>query len=167
MNDDELLKAVRHPRPLAPLQDAVYGVYQRVQALVDQHKPRCVASGECCRFDAYGHRLYVTTLELIVFTNQLAIHPAPAPALLPVLASGACQFQMDGLCGAHTIRPFGCRMFYCDPTTTAWQQDAYEAFHAELKALHERFDVPYFYVEWRDALRRVLPECRARSVLAR
>jgi hypothetical protein len=56
------------------------------------------------------------------------------------------------LCGVHAIRPFGCRIFFCDPTAGDWQQQQYELFHAELKKLHERFDVPYFYVEWRFAL---------------
>jgi len=52
----------------------------------------------------------------------------------------------------HAIRPFGCRMFFCDATSTAWQNEAYEQFHARLKRLHEELGVPYFYVEWRQAL---------------
>jgi hypothetical protein len=43
-------------------------------------------------------------------------------------------------------------MFYCDPTATQWQQDQYEYFHARLRRLHEEFNIPYFYVEWRQAL---------------
>jgi hypothetical protein len=33
----------------------------------------------------------------------------------------------------------------------------YERFHAELKRLHDATDVPYLYVEWRRALRAVVP----------
>jgi hypothetical protein len=33
-----------------------------------------------------------------------------------------------------------------------WQQEQYEAFHADLKRLHEALGVAYFYVEWRMAL---------------
>ena len=65
---------------------------------------------------------------------------------------GGCPFQVDKLCGVHPTRPFGCRMFFCDPTASQWQNQAYERFHAELKALHEQLSVPYFYVEWRSAL---------------
>jgi hypothetical protein len=53
----------------------------------------------------------------------------------------------------HRIRPFGCRIFFCDPTAQEWQSERYEVFHAELKRLHEALGVPYFYIEWREALR--------------
>jgi hypothetical protein len=48
-----------------------------------------------------------------------------------------CPFQVAKLCGVHAIRPFGCRMFFCDPASTQWQNDAYERYHARLKQLHE------------------------------
>ena len=44
-------------------------------------------------------------------------------------------------------------MFFCDASAAAWQNEQYERFHADLKRLHERLGVPYFYVEWRQALR--------------
>jgi hypothetical protein len=46
-------------------------------------------------------------------------------------------------------------MFYCDPTAAQWQQDQYEYFHAKLKHLHRKLAVPYFYLEWRQALRAI------------
>jgi Fe-S-cluster containining protein len=61
--------------------------------------------------------------------------------------------QIDGLCSVHPIRPFGCRIFFCDPTAGDWQQQQYELFHAELKQLHDQFEIPYLYLEWRTALR--------------
>jgi len=63
-----------------------------------------------------------------------------------------CPYQISGLCDVHPIRPFGCRIFFCDSTSTDWQHEQYERFHAELKALHETLGVPYFYLEWREAL---------------
>ncbi len=128
---------------------AVRDVYARLQIEIDRRKPICVASGKCCHFDAYGHRLYVTTLELAAFMNDLLA----CGRSLPVVADiGGCRFQVGKLCGVHAFRPFGCRIFFCDPTAGDWQQRQYEAFHAELKRLHAAFDVPYFYVEWRAAL---------------
>jgi hypothetical protein len=44
-------------------------------------------------------------------------------------------------------------MYFCDPTAQDWQQGMYERFHAQLKQLHEDLGVPYFYVEWRGALK--------------
>ncbi|MEA2736401.1 MAG: hypothetical protein QOE14_2852, partial [Humisphaera sp.] len=68
---------------------------------------------------------------------------------------GGCPFQLDGLCSVHTIRPFGCRVFFCDSTSDEWQHQQYERFHGELKRLHEQFGVPYLYVEWRAALQQL------------
>ncbi len=33
----------------------------------------CVASGKCCKFERYGHRLYVTTAELEYFAAVLPV----------------------------------------------------------------------------------------------
>jgi hypothetical protein len=78
-----------------------------------------------------------------VFTSQVqAITPATA----------GCAFQVNGLCSVHASRPFGCRVFYCDPSAALWQQEQYEYFHAKLRRIHETMRVPYFYVEWRHAL---------------
>ncbi len=123
---------------------AVAEVYATVTAAVDARRPACIASGRCCHFDAYGHDLFVTTLELAAFVRELRAAPIANPA--------GCPFQVGKLCGVHAIRPFGCRLFYCDPTAQQWQQDLYERLHADLRSLHERLGVDYFYVEWRRAL---------------
>ena len=138
----------------AEVREAVGRVYAELQAEVDARRPVCVASGRCCRFEEFGHRLFVTTMELAAFVHGLG-HVAP-------LGSGTgdrdpwdgtgCPFQVGKLCGVHPIRPFGCRMFFCDATSTEWQNQAYERFHARLKRLHDELGVPYRYVEWRQAL---------------
>ena len=46
-------------------------------------------------------------------------------------------------------------MFYCDPTAASWQCEQYEYFHAKLKLLHGELGIPYFYIEWRAALRAI------------
>lgn len=83
---------------------------------------------------------------------------------LPVVVGGAggggaCPYQVDGLCSVHEIRPFGCRVFFCDPSVGSvesggdgWMEAAYERYHGRIKALHEELGVPYMYVEWRAAL---------------
>jgi hypothetical protein len=123
---------------------AVADIYATVSAAVDARRPACVASGRCCHFDAYGHDLFVTTLELAAFVRELRATPVANPA--------GCPFQVGKLCGVHAIRPFGCRLFYCDPTAQQWQQDLYERLHADLRRLHALMGVDYFYVEWRRAL---------------
>ena len=146
---------VREAAARVDVRDAVARVYADLQREIDVRQPACSASGKCCRFEEYGHRLYVSTIEIAAFMAQLpgVGREVPVrPTLLPQLAAGSCPFQIDNLCSVHAIRPFGCRMFFCDATATQWQNERYEQFHAELKRLHEVLDVPYFYVEWRQAL---------------
>jgi Fe-S-cluster containining protein len=159
---------------------AVRSIYARLQTEIDRRKPICVVSGKCCNFETYGHRLYVTTLELATFMQDLKTtivtrasgpgvdipkhrglnvltNPARAggpchdATTLPTIGPG-CPLQIGRLCGVHAIRPFGCRIFFCDPTADDWQKVQYELFHAELKQLHNRFEIPYLYVEWGAAL---------------
>jgi Fe-S-cluster containining protein len=150
---DAVADAVARPEVLAAIADT----YARVQAEIDSRRPICEISGRCCRFETYGHRLFVTTAELAAFVAQL---PSPSPAITPWDGTG-CPFQVAGRCGVHAIRPFGCRIYFCDATSTQWQQDQYERFHANLRDLHERLKIPYFYVEWREGLRAVVPGTKA------
>lgn len=159
---EELARAVRDAATRQEVRDEVLRVYEAVQSEIDSRRPLCSMSGRCCRFEEYGHRLYVTTIELAAFTRDLqpmkqvrsnSGSSAKSRHQLPQIANpGGCPFQVKKLCSVHAIRPFGCRMFFCDPTALEWQNQAYERFHAELKQLHERLNVPYFYVEWRSAL---------------
>jgi Fe-S-cluster containining protein len=163
----EVGQAVMAARGRADVRAAVEAIYAQVAAAVDASKPRCDASGRCCRFDQYGHRLYVTTMELAVFVDSLSewqARPAGESSRQGVrlhvrdarATEEGCQYQVEGLCSVHAIRPFGCRMFYCDPSAEQWQQEQYERFHAMLKREHERLGVAYAYVEWRAALGAVL-----------
>src|SRR5688572_18879813 len=161
---DGLRDAVNAAAQRPEVAAGIEALYADVQAAIDERRPRCDASGRCCRFEEYGHRLYVTTAELAAFATQLPVvscQLAVKDRGLAVLATGnsqlatsspGCPFQQAKLCTVHPIRPFGCRIFFCDPTSTDWQNDAYERFHARLKDLHRELNVPYFYVEWRRAL---------------
>lgn len=124
-------------------------VYQAIQSQIDRRRPLCVMSGRCCRFEEFGHRLFVTTLELACFQHDLQVS---APDGWD--ASG-CPFQQGKLCSVHAIRPMGCRLFFCDPTAESWQNALYEQFHDRLKRLHELLAVPYRYLEWRAALEAI------------
>ena len=149
----ELRDAVMRAATRPEIPAAVARVYADLQREIDARRPVCDASGRCCRFEAFGHRLYVTTLELAAFMAGL---PANQPADVDADAGG-CRFQIGGLCSVHPIRPFGCRVFFCDATSDDWQHAQYERFHGELKRLHASLGVPYQYVEWRAALRQLDP----------
>jgi Fe-S-cluster containining protein len=151
-----LRDSVRSAAARPEVRAAVNDLYQRVQREVDERRPVCAVSGRCCRFEEYGHRLYVTTLELAAFVHELERAWSEGRAAQPATWDGTgCPFQIAKLCGVHPFRPFGCRMFFCDATSTEWQNLTYEQFHAELKRLHAELEVPYAYVEWRQALREI------------
>lgn len=143
----ELRDAIQAAALRAEVVGAVEQLYAQVQAAIDQRRPVCEMSGRCCRFEEYGHRLYVSTIELAAFVKQAS------GARRREADDGGCPFQQNKLCTVHPIRPLGCRMFFCDPSSSAWQNQAYEQFHARIKALHEGFGIPYYYVEWREGLR--------------
>ena len=143
-----LLDAVRTARAAPDLAVRVRLIYDDVQAAIDSRRPRWDVSGRCCQFEKFGHLLFVTTLELAAFAQQRT-----ALGLGNDRVDGdGCRYQINGLCTAHTVRPFGCRIFFCDPTAEDWQQEQYEHFHTRLKQLHDELSIPYLYVEWRQGL---------------
>ncbi|MEX2670695.1 MAG: hypothetical protein WD294_01155 [Phycisphaeraceae bacterium] len=133
---------------------ALRDLYQRLDAAVAEQPGVCELSGRCCHFDSYGHLLYVTGLEVAWLVGTL--HDDTHAMLLDAEGgdggAGGCPFQQNKLCSVHTVRPLGCRIYFCDPEAQAWQNAVYEQFLDELRALHERLNLPYRYIEWRAAL---------------
>ena len=139
---------------------AVEQVYTDLAAAIARRRPVCEMSGRCCRFEEYGHRLFVTTMELAAFVHALG-EPGQSRRITMAMQNwdgAGCPFQVGKLCGVHSLRPFGCRIFFCDPTAAGWQNEQYEQFHVTLKRLHEDLGVPYFYLEWRQALGVLFPQ---------
>lgn len=161
---DSLLPAIR----AIPRQDMVSleDIYHQLDEDIAGRKPTCVASGRCCKFETWGHRLYVSTLELAYFervtqSEQSAAHDTDAGTAitfpLPLYThdkgfSPGCPWQIDGLCTARAARPLGCRIYFCDATAATWMHERYEHYHQSIMALHEQFQIPYRYMEWRYAL---------------
>ncbi len=129
----------------ADVAEAMRRFYEEVDRRVAAHGATCWNRGECCRFGQYGHRLYVTSLEVAYY---LTGGPAANPA-----GTDACPHARDGCCHVRDLRPMGCRVFYCDPAAQEWQGPLTEELLAELRRLHEQLDVPYVYVDWIAALR--------------
>jgi Fe-S-cluster containining protein len=162
----QLRDAVHTAALRSDVRDAVEQVYRDLADEVAKRRPVCVVSGRCCRFEEFGHRLFVTTAELATFVHGFERQGGRTHAIdsaMNIWDGTGCPFQVAKLCGVHALRPFGCRIFFCDATATQWQNDTYEAFHARLKRLHEDLGLPYFYIEWRQALRAILPDLPAAS----
>lgn len=133
---------------------AVDALYAALDARIAARHPCCTNKGLCCNFTTFGHKLFVTPVELAYFIAKST--PRPSADAHP----GACPYQVDGQCTTRQARPTGCRIFFCELTSQAWQPPETEAILDQIKALHARFDLPYAYVEWLDAL-RIIRESKA------
>jgi len=131
---------------------AIAGLYADLDGAVRERGPVCWASGRCCNFNAYGHLLYVTALEIAWVLEKVGEMPAMSDWATRLDARGTCPFQVNSLCSAHTIRPLGCRIYFCQHGTEAWQHELYENFQSRLRSLHDEHAIPYRYMEWRAGL---------------
>jgi len=126
-------------------------VFAYIAAATESRRPVCRTSGRCCKFEEWGHRLYVTGLEAAYTIARLPAPLAPT-ALDDARARGGCPFQVEKLCSVHAIRPFACRVYFCDETSTEWQRELYERMLREIRAIHDRHSIEYRYAEWRELL---------------
>lgn len=140
------LEEVRRCASHAVFVETVRDLYADLDAQIAARRPVCSNRGACCRFGEFGHRLFVTPIEVAYF---LATAEGPVPRSE---ASQTCPYQRGGLCTARVGRPAGCRIFFCDPDARSWQGPLTEATLARLKDLHERFNLPYAYLDWMQAL---------------
>jgi Fe-S-cluster containining protein len=126
-------------------------VYEGVAKEIAARGPACWASGRCCNFEKTGHRLYVTGLE----AAYAVVRHGPGVTgeeIAAAVARGGCPFQTANLCGMHEIKPLGCRVYFCDRSSTPWQNELSERALREIRAVHERWELPYRYGEWRGML---------------
>lgn len=134
------------------LDDRMRDLYARADDDIAAHRPICINRGACCKFGQFGHRLYVTEVELEYFATH-----EPAPSREVLKRDDACPYQVDGMCMARDHRPLGCRVFFCDPAARDWQGPLYERYLAELKQAGSDLGIDYRYGEWLAGLRRHFP----------
>jgi hypothetical protein len=110
------------------VRDRVLAVYARVDAAIAAARPRCDASGRCCRFTEYGHTLFLSQFEAEILLES-------APAFTPPVSRDSCPFQVNGLCTARAERPLGCRIYFCDPDFATAMTEITESAVRELKVI--------------------------------
>ncbi|MEM8884176.1 MAG: hypothetical protein AAGD14_08920 [Planctomycetota bacterium] len=105
------------------------------EALTARPELFCEMSGLCCRFKEAGHRLYLSRIEY-----EEMVHHGGTPA---DRADGACPWLRDGLCANREGRALACRTYFCSDESSA--AEVTERFHARIRELHGRYDLPYEY----------------------
>lgn len=122
------------------LKSGLLQIYDDLARDLNQLAPVCDLSGRCCRFKDYGHRLYLTRTEAELLLEE------GLPAGSTVNEDG-CPFQHGLLCTAREKRPFGCRVFFCDPRYAGQAEKLSEKYLAQLRVLHEQTNTPWEYGE--------------------
>lgn len=138
-----------------PDPDAIRGDLQAIYASLDadiaRAGPRCELSGRCCRFEEYGHTLFVSAPEM-----SLLLADAPDPSR-PLDDGLTCPWQDSlGRCTARGARPLGCRVYFCDDTYGETGEQLSEIYIAKLKELVASRDLPWAYAPLHMHLRRAL-----------
>lgn len=124
--------------------NAVAGLYKWIDSQVADFAS-CGACGKCCDFDAYDHRLFITTPELLYFINRMSPEP------IKQMPSGQCPYQIENKCTAHPHRFAACRIFACKENPDL-QSKLSEQTIEKLKSICQQFDTDYRYMDLKTAL---------------
>ena len=113
-------------------------IYRWIDEQVAQFGGSCKACGNCCDFEVFGHRLYVTTPELTHFQHTVG------PEIKEMQAD-VCPYRIDGKCSVYPYRFSGCRIFSCGGDS---RQESLlsEKVVRKLKSLCTTYNIPYYYV---------------------
>ena len=138
--------------------EAIEAVHLEIAEAIREVGPLCLASGNCCRFEAHGHRLYASGLEVArcVRVCEEEGRGVSIEDVVTAVERGNCPWQDGRLCTARSGRPSGCRVFFCDPRANEVVPVLAERAHQRIRAIHDEHDIPYVYGEWRMMLQEVL-----------
>jgi hypothetical protein len=99
----------------------------------------CSVCGKCCDFAAFGHRLFITSPELLHFT-------ASSTDGIRIMGGGRCPYNVGGKCETYATRFAGCRIFCCGGDAE-FQSTLTEAAIEKFKGLCLEYDLPYRYMD--------------------
>lgn len=104
-------------------------IYKDLDEELSTLSPPCRACGECCHFDEYGHKLYVSDIEVEHILKNVGL---PRTAV----NKGVCPYLADNKCTIREHRPLGCRIFYCQKGWEVTSSDLYEKYLRRIKDLY-------------------------------
>ena len=128
------------PRDSSEAYSELRELYDDLDLEVAELGPICQLSGRCCRFEEYGHTLFVSFLEV-----QYLLKHAPEPRR-SLDRGQTCPWQdAQNRCQARGARPLGCRVYFCDPAYQDSGQELSERYINRLKRLTEKYSLLWNY----------------------
>lgn len=115
---------------------------------------RCWLSGDCCDFDAAGHRLFTSAIEASRFARGVDLEGWDP-------ASRKCPAWKDRRCTAREHRPIACRTYFCDPRHRELANEVTERAISRLKALHRKHRLAWDYRDFLAHLARLVEKTGA------
>jgi Fe-S-cluster containining protein len=131
---------MKRDKEIARRVEAIYNWLDEQIAAHQDAAGKCEACGKCCDFDTFGHRLFVTSPEMIYFREKIGSKN------LKKISTGKCSYQAGDKCTVYEFRFAGCRIFCCKGDVR-FQSDLTEAVIKKFKALCDEFLIPYRYTE--------------------
>lgn len=113
-------------------------IYDWLDETIKPLNNKCDACGKCCNFDSFGHKLFVTTPELLYFSRNVKN--------LRKMSTRTCPYLDDGKCSARNFRFAGCRIFFCKEDKDLQNKLSEETIE-KFKTLCDKFNLPYRYVD--------------------
>ena len=111
-------------------------------------KNRCDGCGRCCDFGKFGHKLYITSPELMYFRAKIGTDNFKS------MPTGVCPYQINNKCTAHEHRFAGCRIFFCKADEDFQSRLSEEAI-LKLKEICKKENLPYEYTELASSLNAI------------
>jgi Fe-S-cluster containining protein len=106
---------------------------------------QCYTCGKCCDFGKFGHRLFITTPELMYLAANLGEEN------IKPMTTGLCPYNVSGKCSIYELRFSGCRIFFCKGDKD-FQGGLSEKTLKKFKLLCREFQIPYCYTDLASAL---------------
>jgi hypothetical protein len=124
--------------PEITLVQEIQNLYKWLDSQIKENIPSnsCSGCGQCCEYEKYGHRIYISNLELMYLKSFI-------PNLPPV-TDGKCPFAKDNKCTVRDYRFGACRIFFCKADAN-FQQQLSEDFIKQIKILSDNHNLQYQY----------------------
>lgn len=137
------------------IREPLLRIYADLDQAVSEAGPTCRLSGRCCRFEEYGHTLFLSAIEAAVLLAD-----APPPSR-PLDDGEHCPWQDHrGHCTARNARPLGCRVYYCEESYQESAVALSERFLDRLKRLTDQLGLRWDYAPLHRHLRAALDDGR-------